>query len=261
MGELCEPLLLGKDIHGNDQTVFQANKLIRARKDDLSLLEAKFLRLVISQIVKEDMDFRTYTCTATQLARFLKIPLSDLSTEFRTIGDSLLRKLIYMEKDEGKGYKHFQWVSEIQYESGTITVRLNDALKEYLIGLDRLFTAYGYEVILGFKSDRSIKLFELLSSYANMGIRDRNWRQPNIPDYVQLQRNEYAFKIDYMRSFFFCENKYALTRDFLKCVIGESLKSINRNTMINVSYRTVRDGRKIQYIVFKLNTTSSRYCD
>ena len=251
------PLMLDKDIHGNDLIVFQANKLIRAHKDDLSLLEAKFLRLVVSQIVKEDKDFKTYTCTASQLAKALQIPVEDVSRDFKVIGDSLLKKLIYIEKENGKGFWHFQWVSSIKYDNGIITVKLNDALKDYLLGLDRLFTAYGYEVIMGFNSDRSIKLFELLSSYANMGIRDRDWKQPGIPEYVNLQRHEYAFRIEYLRSFFGCENKYALTRDFLKFVIGESLKIINRNTLINATYRTVRNGKRIEYVVFKVLTPPS----
>lgn len=250
------PLLLDKDVHGNDLIVFQANKLIRAHKDDLSLLEAKFLRLVISQIVKEDKDFKTYTCTASQLAKFFDISLTDVAAELRSIGDSLLKKMIYIENDKGE-FDHFQWITRIRYAKGTITVRLNDALKDYLLGLDRLFTAYGYEVIMGFNSDRSIKLFELLSSYANMGIRDRDWKQPGIPEYVNLQRHEYAFRIEYLRSFFGCENKYALTRDFLKFVIGESLKIINRNTLINATYRTVRNGKRIEYVVFRVLTPPS----
>ena len=240
-----------------DNTVFQANKLVRCPKDDLTVLEAKLIRLVISQIVKRDTEFMTYTCAAVDLANFWGIATDDVYREFKQIGDSLLKKVIYMEKENGKGYNHFQWVSRISYDNGVITVKLNSELKPYLIGLDKLFTAYGYEVIMTFNTNRVIMLYELLSSYQNLSLRKRPMNDSNsmyVPDFIKLDSDEYIFTMEFLRKYFRCEDKYKITGDFLRRVIQDPLTVINKNTTMNASFRTVRKGRKIGYVIFRLPT-------
>ena len=53
--------------------VIQANELVRSRQDELTLLEAKLIRLAIAQVLKDDDDLKTYTCNISLLADFLGI--------------------------------------------------------------------------------------------------------------------------------------------------------------------------------------------
>lgn len=245
-----------------DYTVFQANRLVRAPKDDLSLMEAKFIRLVIAQVVKQDTDFQTYTCRAVDLANFFGIDEDDVYREFNKIGDSLLHKAIYMETESGTN--HFSWITKTgcSYKDGMITITLNPELKPYLIGLDKLFTAYGYSVIMMFRTNRAITLYELLCSYQNMSLRKYPLSE-NIqpidyyPSFINLDKDEYIFTMKWLRKYFMCEQKYRMTKDFLRYVIAEPLEVINKHTSMNASYRTVRSGRKIEYIIFKVPTYSA----
>ena len=41
--------------------------------------------------------------------------------------------------------------------------------------------------------------------------------------------------------------------DFIINVIDKAVKAIQKNTLMKVSYRKVKNGRSIEYIVFKLN--------
>ena len=59
--------------YNKDFSVIQANELVRSKQDELTLLEAKIVRLAITQIVREDNQLNTYTCNVVDLANFLGI--------------------------------------------------------------------------------------------------------------------------------------------------------------------------------------------
>ena len=153
-----------------------------------------------------------------------------------------------------ENYVVFNWVDFIEYRDGVITFKLNDKLKPYLLGLEQLFTMYGYDAIIGLPTNNSIRLYELLASYQNMTVR-------NVPDTnytdIEIARNEFIFTIDYLREYFNCQDKYPNTGDFVKYVIDNSVKAILKNTFMRVGYRKVKTGRSISHIVFKIDSSWS----
>ncbi len=257
------------DIHyDKDALVVQANELIRSKQDELSLLEAKLVRLAISQIVMDDTDLRTYTCRITELAAFLGIPQDNIYRDIDDLTTSLMGKLIYIidktkpKKRNGQpNYHKFPWVDYCSYIDGVLTIRISDKLKPYLIGLDRLFTMYGYECILTLPTAPSIRLFDLLSSYESLAnpYNPRNNTYTNLFPQIPRDRNELIFSVDYLREYFNCGDKYPNTSDFMKWVIDISVKGINRKSpSMKVSYRTAKEGRKIGYVLFKINAWTDK---
>lgn len=245
-----EPIFYDKDL-----TVVQANELVRSKKDDLTLIEAKLIRLAIGQILKEDTDFRTYSCEIVDLARFLGISSDNIYRDVKDINESLMKKYIYIEdptKRDRRGnprYKLFHWVDTAEYDNGVITYKISEDLKPYLIGLERFFTKYGYESIAVLPSDYAIRLYELLASYQNMTVRkDRE----NDFD-VEIEKNEIVFEIKWLRAYFGCEKKYSSSGDFIKWVIDSSVSAIQQHTEMRLTYRTVKSGRYIKYVIFKIH--------
>lgn len=238
-----------------DYYVIQANELIRSKQDELSLMEAKLIRLAIAQILESDTDFKTYTCSVVDLAGYLDIPKGNIYREIDTLTTSILRKVIVLRSKEvdAKGkhpWKKFHWVSKAQYENGKITIRLSDEMTPYLLGLNELFTRYNYCEIVNLPTVYAIRLFELLASYQNMTFH--KYLEKNYTG-VSLEKNEIGFSIDYLRDYFNCEDKYPNTGDFVKRVIDAGVKAIRNKTIMMVSYRTVKKGRSITDIIFKLN--------
>lgn len=234
--------------------VIQANELVRSKQDDLTLMEAKLIRLAISQVLENDTDFRTYTCNAADLAKFLGISKQCAYRDIQNIAVDLMHKTILI-KDQTKqtddpDYKIFHWVDYAEYKNGTITFKLSKSLKPYLLGLEELFTSYSYEALIDLPTNYSIRLYELLSSWINLTIR--NTFKSNYTD-IPLEKNEFIFTLEYLREYFNCKNKYTLTADFIDRVIDRSVKAIQTRTVMRVSYRKVKKGRGIKYIVFKLN--------
>lgn len=250
--------------YDKEALVVQANELIRSLQDDYSLLEAKLIRLAISQIAMEDTDLKTYTCRITDLAEFLDISQDNIYRDIESTIDSLMSKVITI-KDKTKkpkrngeyNYKKFHWVDTCFYNNGVITLKMSNELKPYLIGLNHLFTEYGYECILKLPTPYSIRLYELLVSYKNMiNPYSTSYKPLNLFPQIQKDANELIFSVDYLKNYFNCADKYSQDRDFIKRVIAAAVKAINDKTpdsAIRVSYRTAKEGRKIGYVLFKIN--------
>lgn len=239
--------------YNKNYPVVMANKLIRAKKDRLTVLEAKLLRLAISNIVELDTKLNTYTISVSELAMFLGVASTNLYTEVPQIAKSLFDKDIYMptgtyDKHGNENFELFHWVDYIKYENGTITLKLSERLKPYLLGLDSLFTKYGYENILALPSDMCITLFELLISFEGLRLNDIT---VNTYPEVELQPGEFILPIDKLRQFLQCDDKYPNTSDMIKWVIDYNLKIIMTHTLCRIKYRTVKQGRSIKYIVFR----------
>lgn len=250
--------------YNKEALVVQANELIRSCQEDYTLLEAKLLRLTISQIVMEDTDLKTYNCRVYDLAQFLDIPQDNIYRDIQPAITSLMKKVIKIvdktKKPKRNGeynYTLFHWVDTFRYDNGLITIKLSDELKPFLLELNRLFTEYGIECILQLPTNYSIRLYELLCSYKSaINTYSPNFKPLNLFPQIEKADNELIFSIDYLKNYFNCSDKYPFNKDFIKWVINSAVKAINSKSTSNgikVSYRTAKEGRKIGYILFKIN--------
>jgi plasmid replication initiation protein len=239
--------------------VVQANELIRSKQDELSLMECKLIRLAIAQVLKDDTDLQTYSCKVNELARFLGISEQNIYRDLQKIEDKLMKRLIYikdfskLDRKGNPGYKKFHWVETARYFDGVITYRLSKDLKPYLVGLDRLFTEYGYEAILGLPTSYSIRLYELIASYQKLSFSERG---TTVMHGMTVDKNEYVFTIEYLREYFNCEDKYPNTGDFIKRVINSAVEAIQKNTSMRLTYQTMKSGKAIGYVIFKTHAWS-----
>ena len=234
--------------------VIQANELVRSRQDELTLLEAKLVRLAIAQVLKEDTDLKTYTCNVSRLADFLGISRQNIYKEVQDLSINLMKKSIFIKNKESKqgkqNYKIFHWIDYVEYKDGDITFKLSEHLKPYLIGLNELFTRYGYEEILGLPTTNAIRMYELLYSYANLSFQEGSHTYTFEDE--KLEKDEVLFTVEFLREYFNCKDKYPNTGDFVKRVIKAGIDDINENTVFPCSYRLIKEKKKITKIIFKL---------
>ena len=243
--------------------VIQANELVRSKQDELSLLEAKLVRLAIAQVLKDDDDLKTYTCNVSLLADFLGISSQNIYRDVQELSLKLMKKSIFIRKKESKqgkqNYKILHWVDYVEYKDGIITFKLSEHLKPYLVGLNELFCRYSYEEIIKLPTNHSIRLYELLYSYANMSFIE-GYTGATFEG-IKLEKDEICFTIDYLRDYFNCKEKYPNTGDFIKRVIGAGIQDINEKTVYPCSYRTVRKHNKITHIIFTIGDWNSKAGD
>lgn len=130
-----------------------ANDIIRG-KQSMTLQTARLIRLLITQVVKEDKDLKTYRCRISDLAKFMNIPSSNLYRDIRNICDCAMKSVVYIGTGNPKQpWKMFHWVSTAEYDdNGTLTIRLSDQIKPYVLELEKWFTQYQLKNILEFNS-------------------------------------------------------------------------------------------------------------
>jgi len=215
-----------------------ANTIIKG-KQEMTLMEARLIRLLITQVVKEDKDFKRYTCRIQDFAKFLGIAPKGLYRDVSDICISLLKRVVKIgTNDPKKPWKAFQWIQLAEYDGkGNITLELSEKIAPYVLELNSWFTQYKLENILSFNSFYAIRLYEILK--CDMGI-------------AREEKFEFSYDIEYLREILCCEEKYKLINDFTKRVIEISIREINEKSDIEVTYECFKTSRKITGIKFEI---------
>lgn len=219
-----------------------ANDIIKG-KQSMTLQTARLIRLLITQVVKEDKDLKTYSCRIIDLAKFLNIDSSNLYKHIRTICDCAMKSVVYIGTDNPKQpWEMFHWVSMAKYDGeGTITLRLSDEIKPYVLELEKWFTQYQLKNILEFSSYYAIRLYELLKC--------RDGESKNT-------KSELEFSVTELRACFDCEKKYKLFADFKHKVIDIAVREINEKSDIWVRPTYQKTGRAITSIIFEVHNNA-----
>lgn len=218
--------------------VVQSNKLIQSRQK-LNWVEAKLVRLAIMQVLRNDTKFDAYKIPIKTFCELLNIDL-DLycGKNAKKICDGIARKPLQIQC--GDDWKIIPWVSFCEYKSkkgdvteGTITIKLNDQLKPYLIGLEQYYTQYAIEHILNMQSKNiyGLRIFELILSKIYSGF-------PKEGIYVELTVEEIRVCCD-------CEDKYDKIGMLKVRVIDKAREEICNNTIFDVDYIEMTVAKKI----------------
>lgn len=151
-----------------DNYVAQKNDFIECRQD-LTLLECKFLRLMMMQVKPDATHFDEYVFSVKELASVLGSSHnpSNLYHRGKLMTESIMKKHLEVREPDGSWEKR-QWVESCRYDKQTskFTVRLNDKLLPFLVGLGGKkapFNQYAYRQIKEFNSYSAIRIFELLT--------------------------------------------------------------------------------------------------
>ncbi len=145
--------------------VAMSNNLIMGRQN-LTLHEFKLVRLMIMQILANDLDFRPYEISPADYARI--IGNQDISNAYHTapeLCDGLMTKTIELISEDGSWVK-YNWTSMSKYDAKTkkMQLKLNPDLKPFLIGLVEkgYYSQYTFDNIALMSSTFAGRIFEML---------------------------------------------------------------------------------------------------
>lgn len=207
------------------------NPLIEAQQPLANHVSAKVIRFIITQIVKEDKDLKTYTVKITELADFLGINKKNVYRDMPNICADLMKQVIQVKQGNSAKDKWimFHWVNTAYYDGkGTLVFRLSDELKPYITELEKFYTQYQIKEILPLKSFYSIRLYEILKKV----------------DGETLDREYHEFTIERLRYIFQCEDKYKTTAVFLLKTVTKAIEEINEFTGLYVREEPVKANTK-----------------
>ena len=214
--------------------VTKANSLIEANYR-LSLTQQRIVLFMASLVEPDDEDFKTYRIYTKDLMDILDINRSHLYVQMICMIRNLMKIVVTIPLPDGK-HLDTHWINNQKYEigGGYSDITFDPELKPFLLRLKERFTTYRLENVMKLRSIYSIRIYELLKQYQNIGKR--------------------GITIESLRKMLGIEpDEYKTYNNLKRKVIMVAHKEINEKTDIAFEFREIKLGRKVNEIEFVIN--------
>ena len=213
--------------------VAKSNYIIEATYK-LGVTEQKVIAAIASNIRPTDEDFKTYTFSIKEFTELIGSKSKNMYLEMEKIVKNLMQPFNFINQ-EGK-LTTIAWLSKATYNTGegTVTLRFDPDLKPFFLLLNEKFTRYKLGNIIHLRSSYSIRVYELLKSY--QGLTER------------------TFSLDDLKSKLGVDDKYPRWINFRQRVLDHAQKELEEKTDIIFSYETIKKGRSIDKVKFKIKS-------
>ena len=162
------------------------------------------------------------------------------STAYESLQDAVdtlfERQFSYYDPVMGERFKE-RWIYKASYidDKGHVVMFFTPTVISMISRLYKNFTQYLIDEVSDFKSKYSVRLYELLIKYKELGSSKK-------------------YTIDDLRSLLGVENTEYKTMSLFKVnVLDKAVKEINAKTDIQIKYDQFKEGRAISHILFKLS--------
>lgn len=232
----------------SDKTlVVQSNRLIEA-KYKLSVEEQKIIKILISQIQRDDDDFRDYEFRVKDLAEILGITHDNPYVILRTITRRLLTRVLEFSNPETNTLLQTSWLAGVLYKKGegTVSLSFHPYLKPLLLQLQSYFTKYELGQIMQFKGQYTIRFFELRKSFLDRHKKTTDFTLKDLWEMLGLKKDEYK-----------------IFRDFKNRVLEPARIELLDKTGKSFSWESLKQGRggRVVGVRFMFDGESNRPID
>lgn len=219
--------------------VVKDNALIDA-SFNLSLVEQRLMLLAIVE-AREIQYLTPDTPIEIKASSYREQYNTDSSEAYKQLAEATKqlfnRQFSYVDKYKGEdAITVSRWLNEATYinNKGTVVIYLNRNVISMISRLEANFTKYLLDQVSDFKSQYSIRLYELLIKYKDIG-------------------NSKKYSIEEIRSLLgIGVNEYKVLADFKKRVLDIAVKEINDKTDTTIKYDQFKEGRKVSHILFRI---------
>lgn len=224
------------------RTVVKANELIQKSRFTLTLQQQRIMLYLISQISRNDEDFKLYKFNIMDFCRVCGIDCTNgknyiaLKASIKEIAD----KSIWVKLDNGKETL-LRWIERpyLDEKSGTIEIKFDKDMKPYLLQLKQNYTQYELLWTLRFQSKYSVRLYELIKSV----------------HFHEREAYEKVFPLDELRTLLDA-GTYPAFKDFRVRVLQPAVDEINAYSDKSVSFEPVKQSRSVVAVRFDISTKS-----
>jgi len=220
-----------EEVKPNDYWVTKANTLIEANYR-LSLIQQRVILIMASMVQPDDEDFKWYRIGANDFMKITGAHSHNLYQEMVSAIHNLMEKVITISINEQVILKT-HWINDALYRvgAGYVDVAFSPNLKPFFLHLKERFTTYKLGNIIQLKSTYSIRIYELLKQYQNIGKR-----------VITIESLRKMLGID--------PKEYKTYNNLKRKVILVAHKEINDKTDISFEFREIKLGRKVNEIEF-----------
>ena len=218
--------------------VVKDNSLIDA-SFNLSLVEQRLMLMAIVEAREVDK-LTPDTPIEVKATAYRDQYKTDKSEAYKQLSDATKqlfnRQFSYTDQYKGEDcITVARWVNRASYlnDNGTVVLYMSSEVISMISRLEANFTQYLLEQVSEFKSKYSIRLYELLIKYRDIGTSKK-------------------FEIAELRSKLGLEdNEYSTMSNFKSRVLDVAIKEIGDKTDIQIKYEQFKEGRTISHILFK----------
>ena len=231
--------------------VVKSNALIQKSRFSLSLQEQRCLLFAISRIKFSDAPSTEYTFSIKDICEACGIDIDthgDHYTRMKADLKSLRDNSIWITNAEGKE-ETVSWFSKVVINkgSGTVSVKFDETIQDYLFLLQNRYTQYQLSTPLAFQSKYSIRLYELLLSYIKKD------------DLATNKEIELEFTPEELKERLDAQN-YTKFYDFRRYVLDKGVEEINKYSEdFSVSYTYYYRGKIATKVIFIINEQEHPY--
>lgn len=207
-----------------DYTVYEKRILYRIIELMQEYTKGKKLneRYSISKTMFDDIDVVMPT------SAFLKDEKDNNYTRTKNALISLNKKIIQYEDKESWGAFNLIERPVIHKIGDNISFRISPTIAKAFLDFSKGFSKYELETAMSFKSEYSMRFYELLSG----------------------QTKPISYSIDNLKIMFKVEDKYKLTANFINKVIKPAKKELDTKAPYSFEYTPIKTGRAITAIKF-----------
>ncbi|MEG1502378.1 MAG: replication initiation protein RepM [Synergistaceae bacterium] len=222
-----------------NRLVVKANSLIDA-SFNLSLVEQRLMLLAITE-ARELQNLSPETPIEVRAVTYREQYNVDRSESYKQLAEAskqlFNRQFSYIDKYKNDAAVSVsRWVNEVTYvtDKGMVVLYLNRNVISMISRLEEQFTKYHLMQISDLSSQYSVRLYELMAKYINVG-------------------NSRKYPIEEIRGLFGIGiNEYKSMSDFKKRVLDLAVNELNEKTDITVKYEQFKAGRVITHLLFKI---------
>ncbi|WP_246499851.1 replication initiation protein [Thiothrix unzii] len=227
--------------HNERNEVRKSNQLIEARYR-LTLGEQRLILHLCSLIHSSDKDFKSYEIRVKDFAKMFALEKrNNIYKAVENAAKELAGKRLDISRDGKEIY--VSWLSYVEYVegSGIVKVEFHRSLKPYLLQLQEYgnFTKYQVNHVVSFKSQYSIRLYELLKQKAFTAEKRKFSR---------------CFEIESFRSILgIAVNEYEVFSNLRRKVIEPAIEEVSEYTDLEITdVHYGKTGRKVTDITFEV---------
>lgn len=231
-------------LKAREYLVVKGNELIQQNRFELSLPEQKTVAFICSMIKPIDIKdsikgvpfLLEYEFNIRDYCKVCGIDYDNGKNykDVKTIIKKLADRSMWL--DDGESETLMRWLSYVKCnkKSGKVLIEVDRTIAPFLFDLKEKFTQYQLYNILAMKSAFSVRIYELMKSYA-------------------FQKSK-TFEIDELKRLLGVEEVKSYTRfpDFRRYVLEKAREEINELTDLNIYFEPITKGRKVIKVKFRI---------
>jgi plasmid replication initiation protein len=211
--------------------VTKSNNIIQNAKFNFTAQEIDIISYLVSKIKLDDTEFKEEVFDIGDFCRIAGI--ADAGTNYKTVKDAIIKlreKSIWVQIDETR-WSTLSCIdcAEIDTEKKTLTTKLSNSLKPFLLQIKGSFTSYQLDLTLSLKGKYSKRLYEILKSWLYVG--------------------KFKIEVEKLKEQLFCKN-YKTWQNFKARVLEIAYNEINEYSDLNFSFTVTKTKCKYTHIEF-----------